>query len=378
MEGAEIARLLIYLVLGVGITGIGIKFLLKATDDKAKGKDKPIMAGAIITLLGFAMLATPLYFDVLGINDIEFGFGDVVIEQPETGYITTELTGVFQYRNNITKAIITSDPTSGADQGMFIMGMGDISNADSFNFWGTGVRPAGFTTTWNDDAGAKRVEVSDVFGGTSYYRIFKNTTTGLTAGGYYTAYDTSSVTRRTEAKDLITDHDREWFSTRYFEMYPVGIPEILFVGYPEANYSEMAEVTFTGQVRSATNEAQVGAPLHETRLYITSPDKDGQFTYNSSDGNVTWSDIDLTNWTLDKTRNLYYMVIPEPLVRYNAIGQNDTFSFDIKITNPANWAAEGNSSFAFTSAIRYFDREGVVRSSELGEATLTIAHWDEG
>ena len=353
MDGTQLMYLIGW-ILAFGIPGM-IAWKLWGKENEKTAKNKKWTGVAIFAIVAAAMLTTPVYYDFFGIKDINFGTGTGGTTPP-TGaveYVTDPIQGDFEFRQAITQAKVSSDLSSY----MYIMPISAIADVATFNFWGAGVQPSGFTDSWDTD----HMEVGNVIGGTSYYRIFKNTTT-LAAGQYYTAYDTATVNKEEKREKSYDPDGIEWFTPKFFDIRPVSEPEILYVAEANGNYNGSAQ-TFSGMVRAYTNLASLGAPLYETRLYIAAPLSTAT-TNAFGNSSITWTDIDLSGWTLDSTTNQYYKVIPTPLVRYDAIGQRDVYNFDLRITTN-NWAANG--IFTFTTQVKIYDRAGVLRSTTSGQ-----------
>lgn len=354
MDGTQLMYLIGW-ILSFGIPGM-IAWKLWGKENEKTAKNKKWTGVAIFAIVAAAMLTTPVYYDFFGIKDINFGTGTGGTTPP-TGaveYVTDPIQGDFEFRNAVTMAKVT---TSGATYTgmMSIQPMTGITDAATFNFWGA-IPASGFTPTWDTD----HVEVYNVLGGTSYYRIFKNTTT-LAAGQFYTAYDTATVNKEEKRESSFNPDGTENFNPKFFDIRAVSEPEILYVAEANGNYNGSAQ-TISGMVRARTDGASLGAPLYETRLYITSP---LSTVTSNAFGNcsIDWTDIDLSEWTLDSTTNQYYKVLPTPLVRYDASGIRDVYNFDLKITT-TTWASTGK--LTFTTQIKLYDRRGVLRSGDAG------------
>lgn len=351
MDGTQLMYLIGW-ILAFGIPGM-MAWKLWGKENEKTAKNKKWTGVAIFAIVAAAMLTTPVYYDFFGIKDINFGTGTGGTTPP-TGaveYVTDPIQGDFEFRNKITMAKISADNTAKT----FVQPMTGITDAATFNFWGA-IPASGFTPAW--DGTANHVEVPNVLGGTSYYRIYRNTTT-LAAGQYYTAYDTATVNKEEKREDSFNPDGEEYFTPKFFDLTPVGTPEIIYIGEADSkNYNGTAP-TFTGMVRLTTDATALGAPMYSTRFYITSPlSTAGASAFGNS--SLTWTDIDLTEWTLDSTTNQYYKEIPTQLVKYDAAGRNDTWTFDLKI-NTTSWASTGK--FTFLGQIKIYDRNGVLRST---------------
>jgi len=335
--------------------------VLWAKENEKTAKNKKWTGVAIFAVLGLAMLTTPVTYDFFGITDMDFSIGSGGGTTTPTGaveYVTDPIQGDFEYRNKITMAKISANHTAKTH----ILPMTGITDAATYNFWGA-IPASGFSPAWDTD----HVEVANVLGGTSYYRVYKNTTT-LVAGQYYTTYDTATVAREEKREGGYDPDGIENFNSKFFDMTAVSDPEILYIAEANGNYNGSSQI-FSGMVRAATDAASLGSPLYETRLYIAAPlSTDTTSAFGNS--SIEWTDIDLSDWTLDSTTNQYYQVIPTELIRYDAVSQRDVFNFDITI-NTTSWKSTG--IFTYATQIKIYDRNGVLRTGTSGSWLSTYA-----